>query len=78
MVEDKGYMRQDVKMAGEAQHIKEPIMNPTDREFAGMVREKLLTNCPVTVCNIDTAIQIFGPDLANLRGKTTRSNLEHV
>ena len=38
LVADKGYMRQDVKMAGEAQHIKEPIMNPTDREFAGMVK----------------------------------------
>jgi len=43
-----------------------------------MVREQLLTNCPVTVRDIDNANQIFGPDLANLRGKTTRTKTECV
>jgi hypothetical protein len=43
-----------------------------------MVREKLIANCPVTVHDVQNANQIFGPDLANLRGKTTRSKLEHV
>ncbi len=54
------------------------IANPTEKEFAGMVRERLLTNCPVTVRNVDNANRIFGPDLANLRGKTTRTKPEHV
>ena len=45
------------------------IANPTEREFAGMVREQLLTNCPVTVRDVDNANQIFGPNLANLREK---------
>jgi hypothetical protein len=49
------------------------IANPTEREFAGMVREQLLIICPVTIVrDIDNANQIFGPDLANLRGKATR------
>jgi hypothetical protein len=43
-----------------------------------MVREKLIANCPVTVRNIQNAHQIFGPNLANLRGKTTRTKPEHV
>ncbi len=54
------------------------IANPTKKEFAGMVREKLLTNSPITVRNIDNANQIFGPDLANLRGKMTREKLDHI
>ena len=54
------------------------IANPTEREFAGMVREQLLTNFPVTVWDVDNAKQIFGPDLANLRGKTTRTKPERV
>jgi hypothetical protein len=54
------------------------IANPTEREFAGMVREKLLTNCPITVRNVENANQIFGPDLANLRGKITRAKLDHI
>jgi hypothetical protein len=54
------------------------IANPTEREFAGLVRERILTNCPVTVRNVDNANRIFGPDLANLRGKTTRTKPECV
>jgi hypothetical protein len=30
------------------------------------------------VRNVDNANQTFGPDLANLRGKTTKTKLEHV
>jgi hypothetical protein len=54
------------------------IANPTEREFAGMVHEQLLTNCPVTVRDIDNANQIFGPDLTNLRGEMTRTKPERV
>jgi hypothetical protein len=54
------------------------IANPTEREFAGMAREQLLTNCPVTVRDVDNANQIFGPDVANLRGKTTRTKPDRV
>jgi hypothetical protein len=54
------------------------VGNPTDREFNGMVREKLITNCPVTMQDVENANRIFCPDLANLRGKTIRTKLEHV
>jgi hypothetical protein len=54
------------------------IANPTESEFAWMVREQLLTNCPVTVRDIDKNYQIFGPDVANLRGKTTRTKPDRV
>jgi hypothetical protein len=54
------------------------IGNPTKREFAGMVREKLITNCPVTVHEVNISYLIFGPDLANLWGKTTRTKPERM
>ncbi len=69
----EGYTRQDVERAREARRIQEMNANPTEREFSGMVREKLLTNCPITIREVDNANQIFGPNLANLRGKTTRA-----
>jgi hypothetical protein len=74
----EGYTRHDVKRAREAQHIQGMIANPTEREFAGMVREKLLTNCPITARDVENANQIFRPNLANLRGKTTRAKPDHV
>jgi hypothetical protein len=74
----QGYTCHKVDMAREAQRIQGMIANPTEREFAGMVREQLLTNCPVTVRDIDNANQIFGPDVANLRGKMTRTKPERI
>jgi hypothetical protein len=74
----KGYTRHDIKRAKEARHIQGMIANPTEKEFAGMVCERLLTNRPITVRNVDNANRIFDPDLANLRGKTTRTKPERV
>lgn len=74
----EGYTRNEIKKAYEARRLQGMIGNPTEREFAGMVREKLIANSPVTVKDIHNANRIFGPDLANLRGKTTRTKPEHV
>jgi hypothetical protein len=74
----EGFTKHEIKMAQEARRLQGVIGNPTDREFTGMVHEKLIANCPVTVHDVQNAHQLFGPDLANLRGKTTRSKPEHV
>jgi hypothetical protein len=68
----EGFTRHEVEKANEA------IGNPTKREFARMVHEKLIANCPVTVHDINNTYCIFSPDLANLRGKMTRTKPEHV
>jgi hypothetical protein len=74
----KSYIRYEIKKAQEGRRLQGMIGNPTEQEFVGMVWEKLITNCSVTVQNVYNPIQIFGLDLANLRGKTTRTKLEHV
>jgi hypothetical protein len=74
----EGYTKHDIKKVQEARRLQGMIGNPTEREFEGMVREKLIANCPVTVRNIQNAHQFFGLNLANLRGKTTRTKPEHV
>jgi hypothetical protein len=42
---------------------------PTEREFQSLLRLNLLKDCPITNSDIINAHKIFGPDLANLRGK---------
>ena len=74
----KGHTRHEVGKANKARRLQGMIGNPTEREFEGMVCEKLIANCPVTVQDVHNANRIFGPDLANLRGKTTRKKPEHV
>ncbi len=74
----EGYTKHDIKKAQEARRLQGMIGNPTECKYEGMVREKLIANCPVTVRDIQNAHQIFGPNLANRRGKTTRTKPEHV
>jgi hypothetical protein len=74
----EGFTRHEVEKTNEARCLQGMIGNPTKREFSGMVCEKLINNCPVTVHDIKNATRIFGPDLANLGGKTTRTKPERV
>ncbi len=74
----EGYTRQKIEKAQQARRLQGMIGNPTKRELVGMVHKKLIANCPVTVQDIHNANRIFGLDLANLRGKMTRKQPEHV
>jgi hypothetical protein len=61
----EGYTKHDIKKVQEARRLQGMVGNPTERIFKEMVHEKLIANFPVTVRNIQSAHQIFGPDLAN-------------
>ena len=52
--------------------------HPTDRDFLGMVRGNMVANCPVTVSAAQNTNDIFGPDLAGVRGRTVRRPPEAV
>ena len=53
----EGYSCHKVEKAKEARRIQGMIANPTEREFAGMVPEQLLANCPVTVQDIEKILK---------------------
>jgi hypothetical protein len=74
----KGYTRHEIEKAQEARRLQGMIGNPTEQEFVGMVHKELIANCPATMQDVYNANRIFGPDLANLRGKTTRIKPEHI
>jgi hypothetical protein len=48
------------------------------RDFKNMFRSNMIKNCPITPANIAAANKIFGPDVASLKGKTTRTNPKPV
>ncbi len=74
----EGYTKHNIKKAQEARCLQGMIGNPTECKFVGMVCDKLIANCPVTVRNIQNANWILGPNLAYLKGNTTRTKPEHV
>ena len=41
--------------------------HPTDRDFLGMARSEMITNCPMSPTAVLKANCIFGPNLAEVR-----------
>ena len=44
----EGFTKREVKEAQKAQDVQAMVGHPTDREFLGMVRSGMISNCPVT------------------------------
>ena len=68
----EGFTKRQIKQAIKARRLMGMIGAPTEREYQGLVRLNLLKDCPISNTDIINANKIFGPDLANIRGKTVR------
>ena len=49
------------------------IGTPTTQDFKAMIRMNLIKNLKVTTADINLAEKAFGPDVGEIKGKTTRS-----
>ena len=74
----EGFTKQQIKQAVKARRLMGMIGAPTEREYQGLVRLNLIKDCPITNSDIIHANKIFGPDLANIRGKTVRRKPDRV
>jgi hypothetical protein len=74
----EGFTKRQVQQVTHARRIMGMIGAPTEREFQSPVRLNLLKDCPITNSDIINAHKIFGPDLANLRGKMVHRKPRHV
>ena len=45
------------------------VRYPNEQDFKGMVRANMIPNCPIDANDIAYARDIWGPNLASLRGK---------
>jgi hypothetical protein len=74
----EGYTRHEVEVACTAREAQAMLGHPADQEFLGMVRSGMISKCPVTPTAVQNANQMFGPDLAGLRGQMVRRPLESM
>jgi hypothetical protein len=74
----EGFTKREVEEARKARKAQAMLGHPTDRDFLGMVCGGMISNCPVTVNTVKNAHQIFGPDLAGIRGRTVRRPPESI
>eukprot|EP00804_Cyclotella_cryptica_P023430 CCRYP_020847-RA/>CCRYP_020847-RA protein AED:0.40 eAED:-0.81 QI:0/-1/0/1/-1/1/1/0/516 len=74
----EGFSRNQVLRAIKARKLQAMLGSPAKTNYEGMVRGKLLDECPIDVADLRNAHAIFGPDLAGLRGRTVRHRPERV
>ncbi len=68
----EGFTKQEVIKAREAREAQAMLGNPSKKDFQGLVRGNLISNCPIMRGNISNSRKSFGPDLASIHGKTVR------
>ena len=75
------YSQSDVKRADGVRALQKIIGHPTARHLSYLLDHHLIPNSPFTSHDVRSAEQIYGPDLGNLKGKTTRRNpptVDHI
>ena len=70
----EGYTKKEILRAKEARRAMGLVGYPNEQDFKGMVRANMIPNCPIDVNDIANARDIWGPDLASIRGKMVTTN----
>jgi hypothetical protein len=68
----EGYTQREYDDAKQARRALGMVGYPSNKDFNNIVRSNMINNCPVTPKRISAANKIFGPDIASMKGKTTR------
>jgi hypothetical protein len=73
-----GPSQQQLQCAERARDLYSKLAYPSLTDFKWMVRSNPTQDCPVTLDDIILAEKIWGPNIAALKGKTTRSTPKPV
>jgi hypothetical protein len=69
----EGFTKRQIKGAELARTLYKTLSYPSMKDFKWVIRSNQIKDCPVTVQYIDVALKIWGKNIADLKGKTTRS-----
>ncbi len=74
----EGYTKRQVDEAKAARELQSVVGNPSTQDLKNMLNANQIIDCPVTAEHVDRAEKIYGPSIANLKGKTVRKKPETV
>jgi hypothetical protein len=70
----KLFSLREVRAADDARELYRKIGRPSEATFQRILQQNLIRNCPVTPDDARRAVLIYGPDIAAIKGKTTRTH----
>ena len=69
----QGFTSRQIQGASEARQLYRIVGRPSYQKFRNLIKFNLLHDCPVTLQDIDTAMEIYGRDIGEIKGKTVRA-----
>ena len=64
----KGYTKGQCERAKAARSLYHTLGCPTIENLKHILRQRIITNCPVTIEDVNIAADIYGPDVGTLKG----------
>ena len=58
--------------SGKACDLHHSLGDPSPQDLKAIMTQNLIKDIPITVQDVNLVMEIFGPDMGSLRGKTTR------
>jgi hypothetical protein len=68
------FSHHEIQGADHARVVYQKLGRPVEEEFQHISSVNFLWNCPVTAANAKRALVMYGPNIATLKGKTTRTD----
>jgi hypothetical protein len=68
------FVKREIELADKAQELYRKLGRPSQHKFEEILKLNLIMNCPVTIDDAKRALLIYGPDLATIKGKTTKGS----
>jgi hypothetical protein len=73
-----GFTKRQIKEVEVTQSLSSKLNYPSWKDFKWIIQSNQIKDCPVTVDHVDTALKIWGKNVAALKGKTTRTKPDPV
>jgi hypothetical protein len=73
-----GFTKRQIKDVEVKRSLYSKLSYPSWKDFKWIIQSNCIKACPVTVEHIDTALKIWGKNVAVLKGKTTRTKPDPV
>ena len=75
---EKHFTDRQIKRAKKARELLDVLGSPSVADLKAVIKMNAIKNNPVTLEDVDIATKVYGPDIASLKGKTTRRSPEQA